>query len=79
MYRTLKSVSVYTLVVHQHNSCWEVPAVVLHSLSCHDRLEESSSPLMVSWAKISKETDVDCNNILKEENRAGDLFPQMVT
>ena len=34
---------------------------------------------MVSWAKISKETDVDCNNILKEENRAGDLFPQMVT
>lgn len=48
----------------------------LYNLSYHDRLEGNSNPLMVHWAEISKQADVDCNN-LKGEIRVGYLFPPM--
>lgn len=48
----------------------------LYNFSFHDRLEGNSHPLMASWAEISKQADVDCNN-LKGEIRVGYLFPLM--
>lgn len=48
----------------------------LYNFSFHDRLEGNSHPLMASWEEISKQADVDCNN-LKGEIRVGYLFPLM--
>lgn len=52
---------------------WKVQS---YNFSFHDRLEGNSHPLMASWAEISKQADVDCNN-LKGEIRVGYLFPLM--
>ena len=79
---SLKSMSVYMLVpplfadTSFPRKSLLLKSSELYNFSFHDRLEGNSHPLMASWAEISKQADVDCNN-LKGEIRVGYLFPLM--